>query len=232
MFFGMGTAAEDEFLFTEDKINLDEGFRYRDFIYNLLHQIGFNTNRMPLIWHKKGAHVTRNPLVWPGRSYEPIAYARKGSKPLVKQGAPDVIETPMPTPSLKDIHPSAKHPQIYKELLLRSAQPSDTILDPMAGSGMFGVAAESLTKTLALNWFQIEIDEDYRNLELLNLVKGYDELAKRETPAPLEISAPSEKGGFKALSPGTPEWTEHYKNHPEDQDAMLTWRKKQKGATL
>ena len=201
-------------------------------IYDVLETIGFSTNRMPLIWHKKGAHVTRNPLVWPGRSYEPIAYARKGSKPLVKQGAPDVIETPMPTPSLKDIHPSAKHPQIYKELLLRSAQPSDTILDPMAGSGMFGVAAESLTKTHSLNWFQIEIDEDYRNLELLNLVKGYDELSKREIPAPLEISAPADQGGFKAFLPGSPDWTEHWKNHPEDQDAMLAWRKEKKGAAL
>lgn len=224
MFFGMGATPEDEKL---EEVDISEGFRYRDYIYDFLHTAGFNTNRMPLIWWKKGAHVTRNPEIWPGRSYEPIAYARKGSKPLVKMGAPDVLVTPMPTSSLKDIHPSAKHPQIYRELLLRSAQPSDTILDPMAGSGMFSVAAESLTKTHSLNWFQIEIDEDYRNLQLLNLTKGYDELAKTEISEPLDIqpqSPPSEKGSFQGLRPGTEEWTRHWKAHPEDQDAMLAWR--------
>ena len=202
------------------------------FVYDTLEKIGFNTNRMPLIWWKKGAHVTRNPLVWPGRSYEPIAYARKGSKPLAKQGAPDVIETPAPNPSLKDIHPSAKHPQIYRELFLRSAQPSDTILDPMAGSGMFGVAAEDLAKTHSLNWFQVETDEDYRNLQLLNLAKGYNELVKEEAPAPLEILEPSPEGSFKGLTPGTPEWTNHWTDHPEDQKAMLEWRQKKGGAKL
>jgi len=226
MFFGMGTAQEEEFA---DNTNFDEGFRYRDFIYNLLHEIGFNTNRMPLIWHKKGAHVTRNPLVWPGRSYEPIAYARKGSKPLARQGAPDVIETPMPTSSLKNIHPSAKHPQIYKELLLRSAQPTDTILDPMAGSGMFGVAAESLVKTLSLNWYQIECDEDYRNLELINLTKGFDLLTRRE-PTPTVASMHQDwepeplPASYELITPGTEKWTRYWKEHPGEQKAMLEWR--------
>ena len=211
------------------------------FVYDTLEKVGFSTNRMPLIWHKQGAHVTRNPTIWPGRSYEPIAYARKGSKPLIKQGAPDVIPTPMPTPSLKDIHPSAKHPQIYKELLLRSAQPSDTILDPMAGSGMFAVAAESLQATLALNWYQIEIDEDYRNLQLLNLTKGYEELAKKEVIPALDIEnqtflhqdweeEPLPKS-FELIKPGTEEWTRYWKEHPEEQTAMLDWRKEQKGVT-
>jgi ParB-like chromosome segregation protein Spo0J len=211
------------------------GIVHHQFIYDVLEFIGFKTNRIPLIWHKQGAHVTRNPTIWPGRSYEPIAYARKGSKPLVKQGAPDVIPTPAPTPSLKDIHPSAKHPQIYKELLLRSAQPSDTILDPMAGSGMFAVAAESLSQTLALNWFQIEIDEDYRNLQLLNLTKGYEELAKKEIETEREVfqhqdwePEPLPKT-FELIKPGTDEWTRYWSEHPEEQGAMLTWRREQKG---
>ena len=211
------------------------------FVYDTLEATGFNTNRMPLIWHKKGAHVTRNPTVWPGRSYEPIAYARKGNKPLAKQGAPDVIETPMPTPSIKDIHPSAKHPMIYRELLLRSASPSDTILDPMSGSGMFGVAAEHLTKTHALNWFQIEKDSDYRNLELLNLTKGYEAICRGSsgtafgdaiedegktyahqdwTPEPLPED-------FKSIKPGTEQWRQYWQEHPEKQDEMLAWRSAQ-----
>lgn len=224
MFFGMGATPEGEEL---EKVDISEGFRYRDYIYDFLHTAGFNTNRMPLIWWKKGAHVTRNPEIWPGRAYEPIAYARKGSKPLAKMGAPDVIETPMPTSSLKDIHPSAKHPQIYRELLLRSAQPSDLILDPMGGSGMFGVAAESLEKTHSLNWFQIEIDQDYHNLQLLNLIKGFDELTKTEfikLEDPIAEVTEGEKGDFTKLTPGTEGWTRHWKTYPEDQTAMLAWR--------
>jgi len=212
------------------------------FVYDTLEKIGFKTNRMPLIWYKKGAHVTRNPTIWPGRSYEPIAYARKGNKPLIRQGAPDVIETPMPTPSIKDIHPSAKHPKVYRELLTRSAKPSDTILDPMAGSGMFGVAAEHLTKTHALNWFQIEVDSDYRNLELLNLTKGYEEICRSSggshvtdnssedgetyahefwTPEPLPED-------FKSIEPGSEKWMRYWQENPDKQSDMLAWRAGQK----
>jgi len=215
------------------------GIVSHNFVYDTLEKVGFTTNRMPLIWHKKGAHVTRNPLVWPGRSYEPIAYARKGNKPLLIQGAPDVISTPMPTASIKDIHPSAKHPDIYIELLKRSANPGNVILDPMAGSGMFGVAAESLQKTHALNWVQIEEDQDYRNLQLLNLTKGYNEIAKTEAKASLEADLRTKTSyedydpvhgatSFKTILPGTEEWTAWWKSHPEDQEAMLAWRQNAK----
>jgi len=211
------------------------GITHHCFVYDSLEQVGFNTNRMPLIWWKKGAHVTRNPLVWPGRAYEPIAYARKGSKPLARQGAPDVIETPIPAASLKNIHPSAKHPQIYKELLLRSAQPADTILDPMAGSGMFGVAAESLAKTLSLNWYQIECDEDYRNLQLINLTKGFDLLVRREpaiaaTPMHQDWEPEPLPTSYELITPGTEEWTRYWKEHPDEQKAMLEWRAAKAGS--
>ena len=210
------------------------GIVRHDFIYATLEEAGFETNRMPLIWHKKGAHVTRNPTIWPGRSYEPIAYARKGSKPLVKMGAPDVIQTPMPTPSIKDIHPSAKHPEIYRELLLRSASPSDTILDPMAGSGMFAVAAESLTKTLALNWFQIEIDSDYRNLQLINLTKGYEQIAKKEPEKSIQYSQSPLPDTWQELLPGTEQWMDYWRAHPEEQEAMAAYTMERKaiGAKL
>lgn len=228
MFFGMGAAPEGEDLEEED---LAEGFRYRDFMYDFLHATGFKTNRMPLIWWKEGAHVTRNPQIWPGRSYEPIAYARKGKKPLAKLGKPDVIRTPMPTPAIKDIHPSAKHPKIYKELLLRSAQPADTILDPMAGSGMFGVAAEELTKTHALNWMQIEIDADFRNLQLLNLVKGYAGITQAVEPVEIAVTyreplpLPEE---WDLLTPGTDDWMRYWKANPDKQKAMAEWSMKRK----
>ena len=221
-----------------DKLKEDAHFymffaiRNYPFVYRTLNEIGFKTNGIPIIWYKRGAHVTRNPLVWPGRSYEPIVFARKGSKPLQQLGSPDVIITAMPTPSIKGIHPSAKHPDIYKELLRRSAKPGDNVLDPMAGSGMMAVAAEALAKTHAVNWYNIEIAEDYRDLQLYNLSQGYENIVNKsieDTEQQAALIQEQEKHRtFKALEPGTPEWSQWWSEHPEDQDAMLEWRQKNK----
>lgn len=190
------------------------GIVQHQFVYDTLEQVGFTTNRMPLFWYKKGAHRTRAPEVWPGRCYEAIAYARKGSKPLFKLGAPDIIETPAPTPNMKQDHPSAKHPDIYKELLIRSASPGDKVLDPMAGSGMCAVACEALRTELALDWTLIEVKQNFRDLQLMNLLRGYGEIVK------LKLTPPTD---FKQLVPGSPEWQNYWKGHPEQQDEMLAW---------
>lgn len=150
-------------------------------IYPMLEQAGFRTNGIPLIWFKQGAHVTRNPDIWPGRSYEPIAYARKGNKILIRKGAPDVIVTPAPTNSIKQSHPTAKHPDVMVELLKRSAMPGDKVLDPMCGSGMTGVAAETLRHTHQLKWTMIEEKESFWELSLTNVVKGYYTITQSDT---------------------------------------------------
>src|SRR5512139_1252640 len=77
------------------------GIRFHELVYNALEEVGFSVNRITLIWYKQGAHVTRNPEIWPGRSYEPIAFARKGQRKLISLGAPDVIITPASTPTMK-----------------------------------------------------------------------------------------------------------------------------------
>lgn len=155
-----------------------------EFVYETLEEVGFVTNKMPLIWYKQGAHRTRNPDVWPGRSYEPIAYARKGSKILVRKGAPDVIITPAPTPSMKKSHPSAKHPNVYVDLLERSCIPGDKVLDPMGGSGMMGVAAEALRHIYQLDWKIIEEKETFSDLALTNVVMGYHHIVNVDTTVP------------------------------------------------
>lgn len=190
------------------------GIVHHQFVYDTLEQVGFTTNRIPINWHKVGAHRTRNPEIWPGRCYEPIAYARKGSKPLFKLGSPDIIPTPPPSPFLKQDHPSAKHPDIYIELLRRSASPGDRVLDPTAGSGMVGVACEYLRSELALDWTMIEEKATFRDLELMNLLKGYDNLVKVQLVPPAD---------FKTLTPGSPEYMNYWKGHPEEQEAMTAW---------
>ena len=147
-----------------------------EFVYHILEKVGFQVNRIPIIWHKQGAHRTREPERWPGRSYEPIAFARKGNKRLVRLGAPDVIITPAPSPAIKQSHPSAKHPDVMLDLLKRSAFPGDRVLDPMAGSGMVGVAAEVLRLTHQLDWTLIEEKEEFTRLSIANCVKGYSKI--------------------------------------------------------
>lgn len=163
------------------------------FIYEELEKVGFSTNGIPLIWFKQGAHRTRNPDVWPGRSYEPIVYARKGSKILIQKGAPDVIITPTPTPTIKGTHPSAKHPMIYIELLKRSCSPGDKLLDPMCGSGMMAVAAETLRHTHQLDWQMIEVEETFQELSLFNVIKGYHYLTNIDTVSPEYRTDPVEE---------------------------------------
>lgn len=189
------------------------------FVYDTLERVGFETNRMPLIWHKEGVHRTRNPKRWPGRCYEPIAFAHKGSKPIYKQGAPDIIKTKAPTPKMKSSHPSAKHPAIIKELLERSAKPGDRVLDPMAGSGMTGVAAEQLHETLNLDWRLIELSQEFFDLILFNLAKGYPAIVG-DTDSPVQ-DLPED---YKTIEPGTALWTRFWEAHPELHEEMTDWR--------
>ena len=220
MFFGIAKEGEEE----EDLLLLGP-------VYSSLKNVGFTVNGIPLIWHKQGAHVTRNPDVWPGRSYEPIAFARKGSKKLIKKGASDVIITPCPTPSMKKNHPSAKHPMIYLELLQRSCLPGDKVLDPMAGSGMMGVAAEALESSLKLKWEMIEKSSDFRRLAIVNVVDGFSSICQRSEPEPPPESPYSDElekktsGGYEELEPGSIEWKFYWDNHPEEQEEILAWRK-------
>ena len=155
------------------------GMVHHEFVYEQLEKAGFVVNRIPIIWYKQGSHRTRNPDVWPGRSYEPIAFARKGSKNLLKKGAPDMSITPAPWPSLKKSHPSAKHPEIYRDLLVRSCAPGDNVLDPMCGSGMLGVAAETMRTTHQLRWIEIEEKKNFAELALVNVIKGYSALVNK-----------------------------------------------------
>lgn len=149
------------------------GIRRHQAVFDLLETVGFETNRIPLIWYKVGAHRTRNPDKWPGRSYEPIAFARKGNKILVKKGGPDVISVKPIFGRAAGHHRSPKSPALYRELLIRSALPGECVLDPMCGTGPLAVAAEALEPTHKLDWTMIEKDKSFADLALQNILTGY-----------------------------------------------------------
>ena len=208
------------------------GIKDHGFVYEMLEKVGFETNRMPIFWVKIGIHRTRNPTKWPGRCYEAIAFGRKGDKPLQWQGAPDVIQTPPATQAMKGSHMTGKHPDVYQGLLKRSAFPGNKILDPMCGTGMMGVAAESLRATHQLDWLMIEEKEEFARLSVMNLVKGYSNLVLRpaleEGPGEryVEKELPSD---FRTIDlsgdEGLDAWKRYWKAHPEEQEEMLRWKR-------
>jgi ParB-like chromosome segregation protein Spo0J/DNA modification methylase len=218
------------------------GIRYHAFIYHRLKAAGFTVNGLPIYWIKMGTHHTRNPEIWPGRAVEPIAFARKGSKKIVKVGQPDYIITAPPNPRMKQHHPSAKHPDVFMELIQRSAMPGDVILDPMCGSGMAGVAAQVYQATHKLDWWLIEREKSFRDLALENCLLGYHQIVAKNTANELpgdsstgrqyeeRLVEKEKKVGddFKKLTPGTEDWKIYWKWHPEAQEAMLAYARERK----
>lgn len=90
-----------------------------------------------LIWDKSPTGMLPWPDHGPRRCYECILYAWKGDrKSLVVK--PDVISVPAVR---KLVHGAQKPVSLYLDLLSRSANPGDTVLDFMGGSGTILVAA-------------------------------------------------------------------------------------------
>jgi len=199
------------------------GITNYDLVYNMLEKTGFQTNRIPLIWYKQGAGVTRNPDIWPGRCYEPIAFARKGSKIFIEKGAADVIPTKIPTPKMKKSHPSAKHPEVFYRILLRSAEPGDHILDPMCGSGMMGVAADFTEKYRKLDWAEIEKDKNFYHLAIENAIQGYQHIVYGE-----QQGEPERLDIFKSVKVGGEDWKRLWKEADSPlRERMMAWKEEQ-----
>lgn len=109
-----------------------------------------------MIWSKKNGMLPK-PDFGPRLTYEAILFASKGSRKVLKVGAPDVIEF---TTEGKNEHGAQKPVALYAELIARSCYPGDTVLDCFAGSGTIFPAANS-TRTIATG---IEISKTYHDL--------------------------------------------------------------------
>lgn len=93
--------------------------------------VGWDVHRTPLIWHNPDGYRAPWPDRGPQRQYELVLYATKGGKKTAKLLG-DVITC------RKDAsvgHPAQKPVELLKNLLSRSAQAGDKVLDPFAGSG-------------------------------------------------------------------------------------------------
>jgi len=94
-------------------------------------EAGWKVFRTPFIWHKPGGSRLPWVTAGPQRKYELILYAMKGDRPVNKIKG-DVLSYPADT-NLG--HNAQKPVALYRDLIDRSCQAGDTILDPFGGSG-------------------------------------------------------------------------------------------------
>lgn len=102
--------------------------------------LDWQVHRTPIIWHNPNGFRTPWPEHGPQRKWECILYARRGNKKVLKV-FPDLITY---TRDKDSIHPAQKPVALMKDLLSRSALPTDTVLDFCAGSAATAVACHEM----------------------------------------------------------------------------------------
>lgn len=100
---------------------------------------GWKVHRTPIVWHKPNGFLWPWPEQGPVRTHELILYAVKGDRKVTQRSA-DVISCPTEPGTTG----AQKPVELFKELLKRSVQPGDRVLDPFAGKGSVFPAADSL----------------------------------------------------------------------------------------
>jgi site-specific DNA-methyltransferase (adenine-specific) len=105
-----------------------------------MQEAGWKVFRTPLIWINPTAFRAPWPDQGPQRKYQVALYAVKGNRP-VSRLYPDVLTY---TSDDNLGHQAQKPVDLYVDLLKRSANPGDTVLDPFMGSGPIIPAAHQL----------------------------------------------------------------------------------------
>ena len=137
-------------------------------LHTLMVLAGWNAFNTPIIWDKCGIGMLPHPDYGPRRTHEYIFYAWKGDrKTLVVKS--DVLRIP----AVKKLSHGAQKPvALYCDLLSRSANAGDTVLDCFGGSGPILVAANN-TRTIAT---YIEKNEDAYNIAIQRATTtGFDD---------------------------------------------------------
>lgn len=107
---------------------------------DIMELYGWSVWAKPLIWYKGNIGTLPRPNHGPRYTYEAILYAIKGDRQHLKVGH-DVLNIPT---TQKPRHAAEKPIPLYIELLSRSVNPGETVLDPFAGSGTIFPAANAL----------------------------------------------------------------------------------------
>jgi DNA modification methylase len=117
----------------------------------------FNPNRL-VFWRYNNLVIGGNgDFAW---DYNPIFVIRKGNPKLIPGKWSCDMEFTKPQSNFKSdtlVHPTQKPLKLIEHLISISTQPGNIILDPFAGSGTTGIAAENLERQSIL----IEQNSEY-----------------------------------------------------------------------
>ena len=132
---------------------------------------GWKVWPVPIIWVKNQGMLPR-PEHGPRRCYETVLFASKGDR-KTRVLAPDTIIEPGVRGLL---HGAQKPASVFKNLLSRSCDPGDQVVDPFCGSGTIFAAAN----TLKLKATGVELNEDYVAMAKLRMFRTDDYLNDSE----------------------------------------------------
>lgn len=99
---------------------------------------------------------------------------------------------------------------------------------------MAAVAAEVYRVSKKLDWHLIEKSQTFRDLALMNVIRGYSDLVSKaieptdgapQAGKQYDHLLDAQPEDFHDFTPGSPEWMTFWKSHPERQEEMLEWKK-------
>jgi site-specific DNA-methyltransferase (adenine-specific) len=123
------------------------------------------TPKRTLIWDKGSfPPIGDHRCDW-GNQTEYIQYAIKGRRPLTKPRHGNVLRIPR-VPAAHMQHPTEKPVELLRLLIRKSVPPGGVVLDPFAGSGSTGTAAQLEHRSSVL----IELDPTYAAIAKQRLV--------------------------------------------------------------
>jgi hypothetical protein len=124
-------------------------------ISKIVGDMGWTVFRTPAIWFKGSQGFDPKPGIGFRRTYEAILFAWKGDRPA-KSLVNDVIGGVSGLP-VGSSHAAAKPVELYRQLLARTCNPADRVLDPCCGSGTIFPAATQV----GCNAWGMELNESY-----------------------------------------------------------------------
>jgi len=105
-----------------------------------LRERDWNVWHYPLIWDKGANGILSRPFVAPRHVYECILFATRGERPTLENKL-DILRY---SPVTGHIHGAEKPVDLYVDLLARTCNPGDSVVDFCAGSGTIFPAANRL----------------------------------------------------------------------------------------
>lgn len=124
-------------------------------VRDILTAANWTVFRTPVIWFKGSQGFDPKPGIGFRRTYEALAFAWKGDRPA-KSLVNDVIGGVSGLP-VGSSHAAAKPVELYRQLLARTCNPADRVLDPCCGSGTIFPAATQV----GCNAWGFELNEAY-----------------------------------------------------------------------